>query len=214
MRLFVSQLTREHLRKTVSFFMATETEGGHVPFHSSGTGTLNTLVLALLTFIAEIKKDVIFAMEEPEIALPPHTQRRIADYLLKRTSQCFVTSQSPYVIERFEPEQIMRLKMESDGVLIGAAIKFPPGVKKKTYHSYLRRAFAEAMLGRGVIVGEGPTERTVLTAAARKMEESDATIFPLDVAGVSIMDAGGDGNLGEMGAFFKALDLPAFCLLR
>ncbi|MUH94923.1 hypothetical protein GNQ40_34705, partial [Pseudomonas aeruginosa] len=43
--------------------------------------------LALLSFIAEVKKDnVIFAMEEPEIALPPHTQRRIAKYLLEETA--------------------------------------------------------------------------------------------------------------------------------
>lgn len=52
------------------------------------TGTLNTLVLALLSFIAELKEEnVIFAMEEPEIALAPHTQRRIATYLLTKTTQ-------------------------------------------------------------------------------------------------------------------------------
>ena len=71
-------------------------------------GTLNTLVLALLSFIADAKpSDVIFAMEEPEIALPPHTQRRIANYLLKDTAQCFVSSHSPYVIERFSQDQIL-----------------------------------------------------------------------------------------------------------
>jgi predicted ATP-dependent endonuclease of OLD family len=40
-------------------------------------------------------------MEEPEIAVPPHTQRLIAEYLLNHTTQMFVTSHSPYVIERF-----------------------------------------------------------------------------------------------------------------
>ncbi len=36
-----------------------------VPFQHVGTGTLNALVLALLSFIAELKPDsVIFAMEE------------------------------------------------------------------------------------------------------------------------------------------------------
>lgn len=104
-RLFVSQLTREHLRKTIAFFLTMGRGEEAVPFQQTGSGTLNTLLLALLTFIAELKKDnVIFAMEEPEIALPPHTQRRIANYLLEETSQCFVTSHSPYVIERFEPD--------------------------------------------------------------------------------------------------------------
>ena len=132
-RLFVSQLTREHLRKTISFFLTMGQGEAAVPFHQAGTGTLNTLVLALLTFIADLKKDnVIFAMEEPEIALPPHTQRRIANYLLNETSQCFVTSHSPYVIERFEPDGIVKLKRDDQGDLSGTAIKLPTGMKAKT----------------------------------------------------------------------------------
>ena len=60
-------------------------------------------MLALLSFIADLKPDtVIFAMEEPEIAVPPHTQRRIAQYLLMKTTQAFVTSHSPFVIEKFQ----------------------------------------------------------------------------------------------------------------
>ena len=39
------------------------------------------MVFSLLTFIAELKSNVIFAMEEPEIAIPPHTQRRIVQFL-------------------------------------------------------------------------------------------------------------------------------------
>jgi putative ATP-dependent endonuclease of the OLD family len=117
-QLFVSQLTREHLRKTISFFLKTSAGQKPVPFQEAGTGTLSTLVLALLTFIAETKKDnVIFAMEEPEIALPPHTQRRIANYLLESTSQCLVTSHSPYVIERFDPAQIQVLRKDANGKL-------------------------------------------------------------------------------------------------
>ncbi|WP_231497473.1 ATP-dependent endonuclease [Methylibium sp. T29-B] len=83
-KLHVSQLTREHLRKTMAFFLAMSKDQTPVPFQQVGTGTLNVLVLALLSFIAELKPaSVIFAMEEPEIAVPPHTQRRIADYLLQ-----------------------------------------------------------------------------------------------------------------------------------
>jgi hypothetical protein len=44
-------------------------------------------------------------VEEPEITLPPHTQRRTASYLIKSTSRCFVTTHSTYVIECFEPSR-------------------------------------------------------------------------------------------------------------
>ena len=35
------------------------------------------LVLAMLSQIAEDKQNVIFAMEEPETAIPPYAQKRI-----------------------------------------------------------------------------------------------------------------------------------------
>lgn len=210
-RLFVSQLTREHLRKTISFFLTMGKGEGAVPFQQAGTGTLNTLVLALLTFIADLKRDnVIFAMEEPEIALPPHTQRRIANYLLEETSQCFVTSHSPYVIERFEPDGIVRLNRDEHGDLSGTAIKLPTGMKAKNYRQNFRRAIAEAMLGQAVIVGEGITEQDALLVVAQKMEDSNPDLFQLDVAGVSVINADGDGNLEKMGAFFKEIGVPAF----
>src|SRR5699024_7660666 len=117
-KLYISQLTREHLRKTMAFFLAMSTDPPHIPSRQAGTGTLNTLVLALLTFIADLKREtVIFAMEEPEIAVPPHTQRRVADYLLQKTTQAFVTSHSPYVIERFEPRQTLLLGRQADGTV-------------------------------------------------------------------------------------------------
>jgi putative ATP-dependent endonuclease of OLD family len=210
-RLFVSQLTREHLRKTISFFLTMGKGEGAVPFQQAGTGTLNTLVLALLTFIADIKRDnVIFAMEEPEIALPPHTQRRIANYLLEETSQCFVTSHSPYVIERFEPDGIVKLNRDEHGDLSGTAIKLPTGMKAKNYRQNFRRAIAEAMLGQAVIVGEGITEQDALLVVAQKMEDNNPDLFQLDVAGVSVINADGDGNLEKMGAFFKEIGVPAF----
>lgn len=210
-RLFVSQLTREHLRKTIAFFLTMGEGEAAVPFQQAGTGTLNTLVLALLTFIADLKKDnVIFAMEEPEIALPPHTQRRVTNYLLEETSQCFVTSHSPYVIERFEPDGIVKLNRDKDGLLSGIAIKLPVGMKAKNYRQNFRRSIAEAMLGRGVIVGEGITEQDALLVAAQKMEEHDSGLFPLDVAGISVINADGDGNLEKLGAFFKEIGVPAF----
>jgi putative ATP-dependent endonuclease of OLD family len=164
-KLHVSNLTREHLRKTLSFFVTVCSDQIPVPFQQVGTGMLNTLVLALLSFIAEIKKDnVIFAMEEPEIALPPHTQRRIADYLLNKTTQCFVTTHSPYVIECFSPEQINILKRTETGVMTTAKVDLSEGLKAKTYRKFVRKALAEGMLSNGVIVGEGITEVDILVS--------------------------------------------------
>ncbi|MBE0703275.1 MAG: site-2 protease family protein [Afipia sp.] len=80
-----------------------------MPFARQGTGSINMLVFALLTIIADLKgkKSVIFAMEEPEIALPPHTQRRVTRFVLREMGQSIVTSHSPYVIEQFKPGDVV-----------------------------------------------------------------------------------------------------------
>lgn len=210
-RLFVSQLTREHLRKTLSFFISVTEDQKPVPFQDVGTGTLNTLVLALLSFIAELKEEnVIFAMEEPEIALPPHTQRRIATYLTTKTTQCFATSHSPYVIETFDPDRIVILRRDNNAHVTGKKVTLDADVKAKTYRRYIRRGFAEAMLGRGVIVAEGITEQLALQAVAEKLEAADPDKYPLDLSGVTIITADGDGSIPEFGRFFVSLDLPTF----
>src|SRR5690606_16309558 len=94
--------------------------------------------------------------------------------------------------------------------LCGTMIKLPAGMKAKNYRQNFRRAIAEAMLGRGVIVGEGITEQDALLVAAQKMEENDPDLFPLDVAGLCVINADGDGNLEKLGAFFKEIGISAF----
>jgi putative ATP-dependent endonuclease of OLD family len=214
-KLFVSQLKREHLRKTISFFMRTSVDQEPIPFQEVGTGTLNTLVLALLSFIADIRKDnVIFAMEEPEIALPPHTQRRIANYLLTKTTQCFVTSHSPYVIECFQANNLRILRREMDSALTAIELTVGATLKGKTYRKHARRGLAEAMLGRGVIVCEGITEKDIILAAAEKMEtDNPEECYPLDLSGVSVLAVDGDGSMPEFGAFFKTLQIMTYAFL-
>lgn len=103
----VSNLTREHLRKVITAFIATG-DGMHAaPFYRQGTGTINMLVLAMLSQIAESKQNVIFAMEEPETAIPPYAQKRIIHEVRKLASQALFTSHSPYVLE--EPRRMKPL---------------------------------------------------------------------------------------------------------
>jgi putative ATP-dependent endonuclease of OLD family len=210
-KLHVSQLTREHLRKTMAFFLAMSKDQTPVPFQQVGTGTLNVLVLALLSFIAELKPaSVIFAMEEPEIAVPPHTQRRIADYLLLNTTQAFATSHSPYVIERFEPEQTLLLSRGPNSSVTAKRVSDAGGLKGNDFKRFSRRGLTECMLGKGAIVVEGLTEFHALPAAARKLEESDASLQPLDIAGAVFFDAETESSMPKFGTFFKSLGLKTF----
>lgn len=211
-KLHVSELTRDHLRKTMSFFLAISPDQEHVPFAHAGTGTLNTLVLALLTFIAELKPDtVIFAMEEPEIAVPPHTQRRIAEYLLTKTTQAFVTSHSPFVIERFDPSHTLLLSRQA-GVVTARKVSDASGLSDKEFKQFVRWGVCECMLGKAAIVLEGLTEFHALPIAARRIEEELGPLGfqSLDISGATFFYAYGESNVPKFGKFFKTLGLKTF----
>jgi putative ATP-dependent endonuclease of OLD family len=210
---FASELTREHLRDVVRFFVSAEPCAHPLPFNRLGTGSINVLVFALLTFIAELKEkqSVIFAMEEPEIALPPHTQRRVTRFVLREMGQAIVTSHSPYVIEQFEPQQITILDRTDAGTLTGKPIDLK-NIKPKAF-SKERRQFAEAVLSRAVLVVEGHTEAAIFPVASAVME---AALGPeaychLDQAGISVFNAGSDSSVPKYGPIFRALGKPAFC---
>jgi len=211
--LHVSELTRDHLRKTMSFFLALAPDQGHVPFAHAGTGTLNTLVLALLSFIADLKpENVIFAMEEPEIAVPPPTQRRIAQYLLTKTTQAFVTSHSPFVIERFEPSNTLLLSRDM-GKVGAQKVSDASGLSDKEFKQFARWGLCECMLGKAAIVVEGLTEFHALPVAAARMELEEPEVTggqSLDVLGATFFYAGGESNMAKFGKFFKTLGLKTF----
>ncbi len=207
---FASDLTREHLREVVRLFVATGPSDHAVPFTRQGTGSVNLLVFALLTMIADLKErqSVIFAMEEPEIALPPHTQRRVARFVKREMGQAIVTSHSPYVIEQFEPNEIVMLSHESGGDVEGMPID-PAGIKLKSYRSQ-RRQFSEAILSRGVLVVEGETEASIIPIAAAVLEKSSADYIHPDLAGVTIFTANGDGDVPRWAPILRALGKVPF----
>lgn len=204
---FASDLTREHLREVVRLFIATQPSEHLVPYSRQGTGSVNLIVFALLTIIADLKgtRSVIFAMEEPEIALPPHTQRRVTRYVLQQMGQTIVTSHSPYVIEQFDPESIVMLTRGGPGELKGNPID-TTRLKPKKYRTE-RRQFAEAILARAVLVCEGSTEASVAVAASTALERIRFDGYShFDLSGVSIFTAQGDSDLPKYGPIFKALD--------
>jgi putative ATP-dependent endonuclease of the OLD family len=208
---FASDLTRTHLREVVRLFIATGPSDHPVPFSRQGAGSLNLLVFALLTIIAELKgtESVIFAMEEPEIALPPHTQRRVTRHVLQEMGQTIVTSHSPYVIEQFDPKEVVMLCRSTSKELLGTPID-THGIKPKTYRAE-RRQFAEAILSNAVIVVEGSTEASLLPVASGVLEGTRPDEYThLDLAGISIFEASGDGDVPRFGPIFRALDKTPF----
>ena len=208
---FASDLTRDHLRDVVRLFLAAQPAAHQLPFQKLGTGSVNMLVFALLTFIADLKgqQSVIFAMEEPEIALPPHTQRRVGQFVLSEMGQAIVTSHSPYIIEQFEPDQIVSLNRDDAGALSSRNVTLGD-IKLKKYRRE-RRQMAEAILSRAVIVVEGATEAALFPVTSELLERFRGGAYEhIDLSGVTIFNAGSDKEVPPFGPFFRTLGKPAF----
>lgn len=209
----VSNLTREHLRKVITAFIATG-DGAHAaPFYRQGTGTINMLVLAMLSQIAEDKQNVIFAMEEPETAIPPYAQKRIIHEVRKLASQTMFTSHSPYVLEEFSLDETVILSRDSAGTMKQSRVSLPESVKLKRYRQEFRTRFCEGLLARRVLVAEGATEASAFPVACRRLAELDpAKYASLEALGVCVVDAGGEGSIPDMAKLYREIGKRTFAL--
>jgi putative ATP-dependent endonuclease of the OLD family len=209
----VSNLTREHLRKVITAFIATG-DGDHAaPFYRQGTGTINMLVLAMLSQIAEGKQNVIFAMEEPETAIPPYAQKRIVNEVRKLASQTLFTSHSPYVLEEFAIEETVVLGRDADGVLARKSITLPDNVKLKRYRQEFRTRFCEGLLARRVLIAEGATEASAFPVTCRRLAElNPETYSSLEALGICTVDGSSESNIPGMAQLYRELDKRTFAL--
>ena len=213
----VSQMTRENLRQILTVFLGTGTLNSDgreytAPYYYQGTGTINALVLALLSVIAELKHNVIFAMEEPEIGLAPHTQKRVIDSVISKSSQAIFTSHSPYVLEKFLPKDIMVIHRD-DEQLIGQSATYPPTVKPKSYREEVKRRFCEALLSRRVLITEGRTEYDAITALSNRLSELNPEKYKtLEALGIAMINAETDSQILPLVEYFKNLNKIVYAI--
>jgi putative ATP-dependent endonuclease of OLD family len=209
----VSNLTRDHLRRVITAFIATGAGDHAAPFFRQGSGTINMLVLAMLSQIAEDKQNVIFAMEEPETAIPPYAQKRIVHEIRNLSAQAIFTSHSPYVLEEFGLEETVVLARTHDGSLSQSAIELPTNVKLKRYRQEFRTRFCEGLLARRILLAEGTTEAAAFPAVARRLSELRPAIYAsLEGLGVCTIDAGGDTNIPPLAELYRNLNKRLFAV--
>lgn len=209
----VSALTREHLRKVVTAFIATGSGKHAAPYYRQGTGTLNMLVLAMLSLIAEDKQNVVFGMEEPETAIPPYAQKRIVHEIRKLASQTIFTSHSPYVLEEFCLDELVVVARDEEGAVTHSGITLPESIKLKRYRQEFRTRFCEGLLSRRVLVAEGATETAAVPVASRRLAELKPDLYvSLEALGICVINAGGETNIADMAALYKGLGKQVFAV--
>lgn len=154
----------------------------------------------------------VFAVEEPENHLAPHFLSRIIDLLGKisgtANSQVIVTSHSPSIMARVEPEQVRHFIIDS---VSGAVAVRPIDLPKDDDDAYKYvkeavKAFPELYFSKFVILGEGDSEQVVLPRVAKAMKT------PLDPGFVSVVPLGGR-HVNHFWRLLNSLGIPYVTLL-
>jgi len=158
-------------------------------------------------------ESVIFAMEEPELFLHPHAQRRLAaslrDIAESPEHQVFLCTHSTHFVDLANYKEIAIVSKEEpkDGSTVRQCTDeiFPEEnlqERKKRFQmaEWINPDRAEMFFARKVIFVEGETERVLLPYLAERMG-----IFDSDV---SIVDCGSKFNLPLYIAIAKAFQIP------
>jgi len=187
----------------------------YIPIQKMGAGTRSLAILSILTLIMRKRNRGILALEEPETFLFPHAQRRVIDECLNLADQTFITTHSPYVLERIPAKGVGRVDLNNDSELIWSPISTENVKKLNLYTNRLKQVHCEALVGRGVIIVEGDSDRIWISGISRILNNEiwkGKTQETLELQGVSIVSADSNGDILKLGDFFNEAGLKVVCV--
>ena len=156
-----------------------ETEEGHVtPSKRQGSGLISLQSLFLLLHFCrkriEQGESFCMALEEPELHLPPATQRRVLSRLQSLSTQTIVSTHSPLVAGYCDATDLLVIR-NADGVLKARPLLERPLGQDATnairkLYQINRVEVAAAMMSDYVLVPEGKLDFDWLTLLTRAVE--------------------------------------------
>jgi putative ATP-dependent endonuclease of OLD family len=164
--------------ENVSMFF--EQNGEHIPLAQQSDG-IRQLLLMTLFDLAQGAANMV-AIDEPELHLHPSSQRTVAELFLGATNQKILVTHSPYIVQRFDPSQVITIT--PDGVSHQITADKLNAVQKVQAHWWSPRLL-EALTAKQVIVVEGISDRILVEAVAK------AIGMGLDRMGIAVFEIDG-----------------------
>lgn len=156
----------------------------------------------------------IIALEEPENHIAPHLLGKLIANLeniaQKNNAQTVLTSHSPAIVKRIEPENIRYFRVESkDASTKVRKIILPSQEKYSDQYKYIKeavKAYPELYFAKLVILGEGDSEE-ILLPKFWEAEKND-----IDTSGISVVPLGGR-HVNHFWRLLNDLKIPYITLL-
>ena len=203
-------------------------DGIKTSIQDKGTGTQRVIILALLRLIGDETinkrdKDCLFILDEPEIHLHPEAQKALARSLVKISlnHKVIIATHSHLLIHKGPSRGIFKKILKENNKTIDMDLQ------DKNYFeelfSYLGFVPSDFLLPDNIILVEGKWDKLFLEKIIELMTNEGTNEYAdlkalKDKFEISIIDIGGDGNVGSAFEFIKdpehAIDffknLPAY----
>ena len=222
------------VRKTEVVFEPTET-GKEYTIDQMGDGLRSLFYISLVDSILdvegkmqrEIESDpentsfsrkppilTVVALEEPENHIAPHLLGKLVGNLSniadKSNAQAIMTSHSPAIVKRVDPENLRYFRMDKDlHTSKVRSITLPEKESVQDQYKYIKeavRAYPELYFAKLVILGEGDSEDIILP------KYWEAVSGNVDVGGISIVPLGGR-HVNHFWRLLNDLQIPHITLL-
>lgn len=156
----------------------------------------------------------IIALEEPENHIAPHLMGKLIVNLYsiakKSNAQTVLTSHSPAIVRRIEPDKLRYFRIEQDDSATRVhRITLPNEEKESEQYKYIKEAvtaYPELYFAKLVILGEGDSEEILLPKFWRAMHGS------MDECSISIVPLGGR-HVNHFWRLLNDLKIPYITLL-
>lgn len=222
------------IRKTEVVFEPTET-GKEYTIDQMGDGLRSLFYISLVDSILDVEGKMqreieadpentsfsrkppiltIVAIEEPENHIAPHLLGKLVGNLRniasKSNAQAIMTSHSPAIVKRVDPENLRYFRMDKD--LLASKVRsitLPEKESAQDQYKYIKeavRAYPELYFAKLVILGEGDSEEIILPKYWEALNGS------VDVGGISIVPLGGR-HVNHFWRLLNDLQIPHITLL-
>jgi len=156
----------------------------------------------------------IVALEEPENHIAPHLLGKLVGNLQsiakKRNAQAIMTSHSPAIVKRVDPEKLRYFRLSSTNAATQVcSITLPDKESAEDQYKYIKeavKAYPELYFAKLVILGEGDSEEIILP---RFWEVANGNT---DISGISVVPLGGR-HVNHFWRLLNDLQIPHITLL-